>query len=103
MVSQEFTTTDEWQEVGPWGYPVQLALSTNQPVLMQFAYKRFPYRASRVTWQIEQCVMPPADYRFGRCYGVRIKTSGDTAATVFAVTRYREDPIIEGFSTSYNG
>lgn len=104
MVGQKFEALDAYDDtttVGPWGYPVQVALSLDQPTIMQFAWKRFPRYASRVTWQIEEVPFPAGDFRWARCYGIRIRNAGDTPANVYAITVYKEDPIMQGFS--FNG
>lgn len=105
MVGQKFASLaafDPTTTIGPWGYPVQVALSIDQATLMQFAYKRFPRYASRVTWQIEEVIFPAGDFRWARCYGIRIRSADpDVPANVYAVTVYKEDPIMQGFS--FNG
>lgn len=101
MVGVTFTTsagyTDE-ATLGRYGYPVQALVSTDQPVFMQFAKRE--NRASRVVWELQDVPFPPGDYRFGDCYGIRFKTNGGSPATVYAITVYKEDPVVQGFSPS---
>lgn len=104
MIGQNFTTESEYDDetttVGPYGYPVQLIISTDQPTFMQFAER---LQHGRVTWEFADVPVPAGDYRLRGCHGVRIKTNGDTPANVWAVTRQKEDPYIEGFSFNTPG
>lgn len=102
MIGQNFTTTANYSDattLGRYGYPVQVLVSCDQPVFMQFAEKHSKY-ASRVIWQQIDVPFPPGDYRFAECYGIRFKTNGGTPAAVYAISVFKEDPIVQGFSPS---
>ncbi len=103
MIGQKFATEDDYVDAttcGRYGYPIQVLVSVDSSVLMQFA-KKDPRYAARVTWELQDVEFPQGDYRFGNCYGIRFKTVPDAdPANVYVISVMKEDPTVQGFSPS---